>query len=180
MTVPNLSYVDFLDLAAKLECVGVEVRNDIDRELFDGVDPVEAGEMAKDRSLRLVGLSQVYPFNTWDAEREVAVRDLIAVAEAVGAETISLIPRNDGTGLGNGERQANLRVAMKAIWSSRLAFCGRRCAQNRNSSIPSTQSMETITLNWCTIRSTTRLLVRMLFSLKPLELFISQQLSIQT
>ena len=58
MTVPNLSYVDFLDLAAKLECVGVEVRNDIDRELFDGVDPVEAGEMAKDRSLRLVGLRQ--------------------------------------------------------------------------------------------------------------------------
>lgn len=115
MTVPNLSYVDFLDLAAKLECVGVEVRNDIDRELFDGVDPVEAGEMAKDRSLRLVGLSQVYPFNTWDAEREVAVRDLIAVAEAAGAETISLIPRNDGTGLGNGERQANLRAAMKAI-----------------------------------------------------------------
>ena len=115
MTVPNLSYVDFLDLAAKLECVGVEVRNDIDRELFDGVDPVEAGEMAKDRSLRLVGLSQVYPFNTWDAEREVAVRDLIVVAKAAGAETISLIPRNDGTGLGKSERQANLRVAMMAI-----------------------------------------------------------------
>ncbi|MDA9318454.1 TIM barrel protein [Octadecabacter sp.] len=115
MTVPNLNYVDFLDLAAKLECVGVEVRNDIDRELFDGVDPVEAGKMAKDRGLRLVGLSQVYPFNTWDAEREVAVRDLIEVAKAAGAETISLIPRNDGTGLGNSERQANLRAAMMAI-----------------------------------------------------------------
>ncbi|WP_296373245.1 TIM barrel protein [Yoonia sp.] len=40
---------------------------------------------------------------------------MIATAKAAGAETISLIPRNDGTGLGNGERQANLRVAMKAI-----------------------------------------------------------------
>ena len=115
MTVPNLSYVDFLDLAAKLECVGVEVRNDIDRELFDGMDPVEAGKLAKDKGLRLVGLSQVYPFNSWDAEREAVVRDLIAIAKAAGAETISLIPRNDGTGIGKGERQANLRVALKAI-----------------------------------------------------------------
>ena len=115
MTVPNLGYTDFLDLAARLGCVGVEVRNDIDRPLFDGMDPAEAGRIAADKGLRLVGLSQVYPFNSWDDERAQAVAALIATAKAAGAETISLIPRNDGTGLGNGERQANLRVAMKAI-----------------------------------------------------------------
>lgn len=115
MTTPHLSYVEFLDLAAQLGCVGVEVRNDIDRALFDGLDASSAGKMATDRGLRLVGLSQVYPFNSWDDEREASVRTLIDTAISAGAESISLIPRNDGTGLGNGERQANVRVAMKAI-----------------------------------------------------------------
>lgn len=115
MTVPNLGYVSFLDLAAKLGCVGVEVRNDIARTLFDDLGPEEAGRIASDKGLRLVGLSQVYPFNDWTPEREDAVKSLIATAKASGAETISLIPRNDGTALGNGERQANLRVALKGV-----------------------------------------------------------------
>lgn len=79
MTTPGLSFVDFLDLAAQLGCVGVEVRNDIDRPLFDGMDAGEAGGLASDRGLRILGLSQVYPFNTWDAERETAVRSLIDI-----------------------------------------------------------------------------------------------------
>lgn len=115
MTVPNLGFASFLDLAANLGCVGVEVRNDIPRPLFDNIDPAEAGRIASDKGLRLVGLSQVYPFNDWTPEREDAVKALIATAKASGAETISLIPRNDGTGLGNGERQANLRVALKGV-----------------------------------------------------------------
>ena len=115
MTVPDLGYVAFLDLAAKLGCVGVEVRNDIPRPLFDNLDAAEAGRIAKDKGLRLVGLSQVYPFNDWNAGREDAVKSLIETARASGAETISLIPRNDGTALGNGERQANLRIALKGV-----------------------------------------------------------------
>jgi 2-keto-myo-inositol isomerase len=113
MTVPNLGYTDFLDLAARLGCVGVEVRNDIARPLFDGLDPSDAGRIARDKGLRLVGLSQIYPFNDWTPEREEAVKSLIATAKSAGAETISLIPRNDGTALGNGERQANLRIALR-------------------------------------------------------------------
>lgn len=115
MTTPQLSFVALLDLAARLGCVGVEARNDIARPLFDGLSPQDAGQMARDKGLRLIGLSQIYPFNLWDAEREAEVRSLLEVAKLAGAETISLIPRNDGAGLGNGERQANLRVALKAI-----------------------------------------------------------------
>jgi 2-keto-myo-inositol isomerase len=115
MTTPNLGYVDFLDLARRLGCVGVELRNDLDRALFDGVDPAQAGQMARDRGLRIVGLSQVYPFNSWSDAIAAEVRALIATAQAAGAETISLIPRNDGTGTAEGERQANLRVALKEI-----------------------------------------------------------------
>ena len=83
MTVPNLGYIPFLELAAKLGCVGVEVRNDISRPLFDNLDPAEAGQIASDKGLRLVGLSQVYPFNDWNPEREDAVKSLIAKIELV-------------------------------------------------------------------------------------------------
>ncbi|MBY6048786.1 TIM barrel protein [Vannielia litorea] len=115
MTVPRLSYVELLDLAANLGCVGVEVRNDIERPLFDEADPASAGAMARDKGLRLVGLSQVYPFNSWSDTIAIEVRALIATALEAGAETISLIPRNDGTQTGNGERHANLRIALKEI-----------------------------------------------------------------
>jgi len=115
MTVPNLDFEALTDLAARLGCIGVEVRNDLSRPLFDGRDPGEAGRIAADKGLRLVGLSQIYPFNDWTSEREDAVKSLIDTALACGAETISLIPRNDGTALGNGERQANLRIALKGV-----------------------------------------------------------------
>lgn len=115
MTTPGLGYETFLDLARSVGCMGVELRNDIDRPLFDGTDPVAAGNMARDKGLRIVGLSQVYPFNDWSDDISEQVQALIATAVAAGADTISLIPRNDGVGTGNGERHANLRIALKAI-----------------------------------------------------------------
>lgn len=113
MTVPRIGYAAFLDLAATLGCIGVEVRNDLGRPLFDGADPVTGGAMARDRGLRLLGMSQVYPFNAWSDAIRAEVVALVAAAKASGAETISLIPRNDGQGVANGERQANLRIALK-------------------------------------------------------------------
>src|SRR3712207_6469164 len=49
MTVARLSYAGLLDAAASLGCVGVEVRNDLTQPLFDGLDPAEAGAMARDK-----------------------------------------------------------------------------------------------------------------------------------
>ncbi|MCB2130282.1 MAG: TIM barrel protein [Rhodobacteraceae bacterium] len=115
MTTPRLSRIELLDLAKGLGCVGVEFRNDLGRPLFDGEAPEAVGQRARDMGLRIVGLSQVYPFNFWSDAIRDEVASLIKTAKACGAETISLIPRNDGTGLGNGERQANLRLSMRAI-----------------------------------------------------------------
>jgi 2-keto-myo-inositol isomerase len=115
MTTPNLGYEAFLDLARALDCVGVEVRNDIARPLFDGMDPGAAGELARARGVRLVGLSQVYPFNAWSPAIAEEVRALIATAQAAGAETISLIPRNDGSATGEAERRRNLRDALAGV-----------------------------------------------------------------
>jgi 2-keto-myo-inositol isomerase len=113
-TTPGLSYPDFLDLAAALGCVGVEPRNDLARPLFDGMNPTDAGRMARDKGLRLVGLSQVYPFNDWSDARTCEVAGLIDTAKACGAETISLIPRVDGKRTA-GERQTDLRYVLQQI-----------------------------------------------------------------
>lgn len=119
MTAPNLPLEAFLDLARELGCVGVELRNDmarLGRPLFDGLSAERAGEMVRARGLRFLGLSQIYPFNCWNDARQAETSVLIDTAKRAGAETISLIPLNDGTGGAEGERQANLRVALKGCY----------------------------------------------------------------
>ncbi len=115
MTVARLNYERLLDLAAELGCEGVEVRNDLPQPLFDGRDPAEAGQMARDRGLRILAVAEVKRFNDWSADKAKEARDLMRLAAAAGVEAVSLIPRNDGLGMGNGERQANLRLALKDL-----------------------------------------------------------------
>jgi 2-keto-myo-inositol isomerase len=114
-TAPKLGFAAFLDLAAELGCVGVEPRNDLSRPIFDGIEPVRAGEMARERGLRFIGLSEIYPFNDWNGDRRAAVACLIDTAQAAGAETVSLIPRVDRRE-GDGAAQANsLRAVLAEI-----------------------------------------------------------------
>jgi len=113
MSVARLSYADLLTVASDLGCVGVEVRNDLPEPLFDGIPAQQAGAMARDKGLRLLALAEVKRFNDWTADTAAETLDLIRTAKAAGAEAISLIPRNDNGGLNEGERQANLRVALR-------------------------------------------------------------------
>ena len=115
MTVAQASFVELLDYAAALGCVGVEVRNDLPSPLFDGMAPSEAQKMLEDRGLRLLALAEIKAFNNSDEDLLEQTKSLAEIAFEAGAEAISLIPRNDGQGLGNGERQANLRLALRAI-----------------------------------------------------------------
>ena len=114
-TAPKLGFAAFLDLAAELGCVGVEPRNDLGRPVFDGIEPVRAGEMARERGLRFIGLSEVYPFNDWNEDRRAAVARLIETAQAAGAETVSLIPRVDGREGDGAERATTLRAVLAEI-----------------------------------------------------------------
>lgn len=115
MTVPGLRYDGLFALAKRLRCIGVELRNDLTQPLFNGDAPGIVAAKARDHGVRIVGLSQIYPFNDWSDARRADVDVLIQTASACGAETISLIPRNDGWGLGQGERIANLRLALREI-----------------------------------------------------------------
>lgn len=115
MSVARASFVELLDIASRIGCVGVEVRNDLPQPLFDGIAPAQAGQMVRDRGLRLLAVAEVKRFNDWSDEKATEARNLIAIAKAAGAEAVSLIPRNDNGGMGNGERQANLRLALRNL-----------------------------------------------------------------
>ena len=115
MTVARKSYRELLDIASTLGCVGVEVRNDLPQPLFDGMSPAEAGALAHDKGLRLLALAEVKRFNDWSDDKRAEAAALIGIARAAGAEAVALIPRNDNLGMGNGERQANLRLALREL-----------------------------------------------------------------
>ena len=115
MTVARLSYVQLLDLAADLGCIGVEVRNDLPQPLFDGLDAATAGAMARDKGLRILAVAEVKRFNDWSNTKAAEALALMKIARAAGAEAVSLIPRNDNLGMGNGDRQTALRAALKGL-----------------------------------------------------------------
>lgn len=115
MTVPGMAFSNLLMLASDLGCVGVELRNDLDQPLFDGRDAAEAKAEALSCGAKLLALAEVKNFNKWSEEVASSAESLIKVAAASGATAVCLIPVNDGTGCGNGERQANLRVAMRNL-----------------------------------------------------------------
>ncbi len=121
MTAPRLDCRRFIDLAASLGCVGVELRNDLaDKRLsgaafFDGETPAAIGDYARSKGLRLLGLSEAYGFNSWSDGMRAKVQLLIDQAVESGAETISLIPRNDAPKWSDTERLAALRQALSGI-----------------------------------------------------------------
>ena len=120
MTVARLGFTELVTLAADRGCTGIEVRNDLPQPLFDGMDPAKAGEMIRAKGLRLLAVAEVKRFNDWSEDKGTEALALMKIAQAAGAEAVSLIPRNDNLGMGNGERQAALRDQVRWATKSRL------------------------------------------------------------
>jgi len=105
MTVPGLRFDALLALAKRLGCMGVEVRDDLQVDLFDGMTAVEARAMAQSAGLQIIALAELSAFNAISDQKLEEARFLMALAKASGANGISLIPRNDGQRLAPKERQ---------------------------------------------------------------------------
>ncbi len=112
MTCCRLRYDALISLAQQAECVGVEFRNDLPKPLFDGDSPVQVRDTTLLAGVKILVLAEVKMFNDWTDSGHRKANDLMLTAKAVGASAVSLIPRNDGIGCANGERQANLRNAL--------------------------------------------------------------------
>ncbi|WP_040664733.1 TIM barrel protein [Nitratireductor aquibiodomus] len=116
MSAPNQTISDFFDLAVSLGMRGVEIRNDLQgNAILDGTPAAAMRREAEARGLRILSINALQRFNEWNDTREEEARSLIAYARDCGAEALVLVPVNDGTGQADGERQNNLRIALKAL-----------------------------------------------------------------
>ena len=112
MAAPKLSWSDFLDLAKSLGCVGVEFRNDLPGDLFDGAAPEDVARRPLPRGLRILALAEVKAFHGLVGRKTGAKpKRSMKIAKACGAEMVSLIARNDAKGMAHGERQSNRGTA---------------------------------------------------------------------
>jgi 2-keto-myo-inositol isomerase len=115
MAAPKLGWTDFLKLAKDLGCVGVEFRNDLGGELFDGAAPEDVGAAASAAGLRILALAEVKAFNDWSDAKHDEAAALMTIAKACGAEMVSLIARNDGKRMADVERRADLSTALREL-----------------------------------------------------------------
>lgn len=115
MTVARLSFVQLVDLAAALGMVGIEVRNDLPQPLFDGMSPEAAGDLIRAKGLRLLAVAEVKRFNDWSADKAAEALALMKIAQAAGAEAVSLIPRNDNLAMQEAERTTALNAALSGL-----------------------------------------------------------------
>ncbi|MEK1853602.1 MAG: TIM barrel protein, partial [Phyllobacterium sp.] len=116
MVAPSLSPRDFFRLAKSLGLSDVEIRNDLDgNAIIDGTSAAEVRARAEEAGVRIATINALQRFNEWTPEREKEAIELADYARDVGAMALVLVPVNDGTGQKDGERQANLRTALKAL-----------------------------------------------------------------
>ncbi|WP_411037554.1 TIM barrel protein [Shinella sp. BYT-45] len=116
MTAPALTLDAFFALAVSLGMTAVEIRNDLDgNAILDGTTPVEVKALAERHGVTIISINALQRFNEWSPARAAEARDLIGYAGACGARALVLVPKNDGTGQADGERQENLRESLAAL-----------------------------------------------------------------
>jgi 2-keto-myo-inositol isomerase len=92
MTVPSASTRQLIDVAAGLGCVGVELRNDLGKPLFDGVEAAEIRALTAAQGQRILALAEMKAFNENRDDKRETAQTLIATARDCGAEGVALIP----------------------------------------------------------------------------------------
>ena len=116
MTAPTLKLDAFFALAVSLGMTRVEIRNDLTgNAILDGTTPVEVKALAARHGVTIISINALQRFNEWTPARATEAKDLIDYAAAAGARALVLVPKNDGTGQVDGERQANLAEALAAL-----------------------------------------------------------------
>ncbi|MBY5568368.1 TIM barrel protein [Rhizobium leguminosarum] len=116
MAAPSLAIDDFFALARSLGIDAVEIRNDLSgNAILDGTQPETIRQAAARRGVTIISINALQRFNEWNATRAAEAQELIDYARASGAKALVLVPKNDGTGCADGERQANLRQSLAAL-----------------------------------------------------------------
>jgi 2-keto-myo-inositol isomerase len=116
MCAPSLSLAALFALAKGLGVSQVEIRNDLSgNAILDGTSPDDVKSIAHTAGVEIATINALQKFNHWSDARAAEAEELAAYAAACGAKALVLVPNNDGSGRANGERQANLRIALKGL-----------------------------------------------------------------
>lgn len=115
IAMPSCDVLVFCKLASAVGCKGVEFRNDVGQAHLTQDVALHIKQITQQHNLRIFTLSEIGRFDDWNDERQKQSQDLINFAHAMGAEAISLIPRNDGAELDKATRIKNLKVSLNAL-----------------------------------------------------------------
>ena len=86
MTLAKQSFAELLDVATRLGCCGVELRNDLSGKLFDGLTAIDAGRILREKNLRLLAIAEVKQFNDW-SDAKFAEAEMKAIDSAAPGAT---------------------------------------------------------------------------------------------
>lgn len=116
MVAPQLDLPAFFALARELGITDVEIRNDIaGRPMADGTHAARVKAAAEEADVAILTINALQRFNDWTSARETEAIALAQYARDCGALALILVPLNDGTGHASGERQRNVRTALRAL-----------------------------------------------------------------
>ncbi len=115
MTAAESSFAQLLTTAVECGCSGIELRNDLRGELFDGLDPENAAAMVSAKNLRIFALAEVKSFNHLTAQTITDTEQLAGIAKACGSEAIALIPSNDGNNVATGTDESSRKRNLKSV-----------------------------------------------------------------
>jgi 2-keto-myo-inositol isomerase len=112
MTVPMMPAHELFQLSRRLGCTGVEFRNDLATPMFSGQSATDVGDAANKSNQRILAVAEVKAFNDFSEEKLAEALALMKIAQACGAEAISLIPRVGGEVPDRVTQQEMLRQAL--------------------------------------------------------------------
>ena len=116
ITAPELDVAGFFALARSLGLRHVEIRNDIEGQaILNGTSPETVRSAAQAAGAEIISINALQRFNEWTPERAAEAKALAEYAQRCGAHALVLVPVNDGSGRANGERQGNLRNALREL-----------------------------------------------------------------
>lgn len=115
MTAPGLTARQLIDAAAQLDCVGVELRNDLGRQLFEDDTASSIGRAAAANGQRILALAEVKSFNENAIDKQEAVEALLLTASACEAEGVVLIPRVADDAMHRDVQREMLREALQIL-----------------------------------------------------------------
>ncbi len=87
-----MSFQELVGTAAALGCKGVEVRNDLSGELFDGLAPEDAKAIALEHGVQIEAVAEVPAFNDGSSRALDQLQELSEIASRCDASGVSLIP----------------------------------------------------------------------------------------